>query len=80
MISGISRHPGRRAVAACGVALALAAGPACALAQSTQPPPPNGDKNAAPPLVFKIKRQAQRGPVQPPSYSTQPQQEVRKLR
>ncbi|RQR48948.1 hypothetical protein DIE19_32415 [Burkholderia sp. Bp9126] len=79
MISGISRLPGRRAVAACGVALALAAGPACALAQSTQPPP-NGDKHAAPPLVFKIKRQAQRGPVQPPSYSTQPQQEVRKLR
>ncbi|KVL84701.1 hypothetical protein [Burkholderia stagnalis] len=79
MISGISGLPGRRAVAACGVALALAVGPACAVAQSTQSPP-NGDKNAAPPLVFKIKRQAQRGPAQPPSYPTQPQQEVRKLR
>ena len=79
MISGISGLPARRAVAACGVALSLAVGPACALAQSTQSPP-NGDKNAAPPLVFKIKRQAQRGPAQPPSYPTQPQQEVRKLR
>ncbi|KVN22637.1 hypothetical protein WJ63_00330 [Burkholderia pyrrocinia] len=79
MISGISRLPGRRAVAACGVALALAAGPASALAQSA-PSPSNGDKNAAPTLVFKIKRQAQRGPAQPPSYPTQPQQDVRKLR
>lgn len=80
MISGISRISVRTAVIASVAALVplvLLAGPVYTFAQ-TAATPANG--NSAPPLVLKVKRQVERGPVKPPSYPTQPQQEVRKLR
>ncbi|MGU7780157.1 hypothetical protein [Burkholderia sp. PU8-34] len=79
MISGTSCKPGRKTVAACGIVLALAAGLASPLAQSTpqSTQTPSGSTSSL--LAVKIKHQVERGPVQPPAYPTQPQQAVRKL-